>query len=110
MSGQPDLFSYTPPPAPPRAMACSSDPQTSHDAAASIAGILPALEAIVLEALYAAGRRGMTVDELVAATSIDKVTVSPRLRPLCEKGLAEALGKRKGLSGRSQTIWIARGV
>ena len=57
-----------------------------------------------------AGARGMTVDELVEATGMDKVTVSPRLRPLCNKNeVCELRGEtRPGKSGRRQTVWVLR--
>lgn len=104
---QPDLFSYTPPPRVERALARATDPNTSRQAANSVTPILPELEALVLKSLRAAGRNGMTLDELVDDTGLDKVTVSPRLKPLCRKDLAKAEGTRLGKAGRQQTIWIA---
>lgn len=84
-----------------------SDPRTSHDAASAVDVI--GLERVVLDALIAALPGGMTVDELVAALSIDKVTISPRLRPLCDKGYAVTAGTRKAIkSNRQQTVWAAK--
>lgn len=92
----------------PTAFARTSDPQTSKDAATSVDEALPHLEQLVLGALKRVGDDGMTVDELVEELKIDKVTVSPRLRPLCDKGHVKAAeAKRAGISGRAQTVWVA---
>lgn len=95
-----DLFQH--------ALARKKDPLTSHDAALSLDEALPTLEARVLRALENAGDFGATIDELVDALGdLDKVTISPRLRPLCNKGLVRDLGaQRKGKSGRFQTVWV----
>ncbi len=93
-----DLFEY--------AAARRTDPRTSHAAAEAIYAQIPNLEAMVLRHLQA---RSMTIDELVEITGLDKVTISPRLRPLCKKGLAFESGlTRPGKSGRQQTVWAAR--
>ena len=91
-----------------RAFARKCDPVTSHAAARSIDDAIPNLEAIVLRHIKNAGQHGMTIDELVAATGIDKVSISPRLKPLTNKKLIYAADVRKGKSGRSQTVW--RGI
>jgi predicted transcriptional regulator len=62
------------------------------------------LEEVVFRKIKEA-RVGLTLDDLVAATGLDKVTVSPRLKPLEAKGLIVRDGKRAGLSNRKQTIW-----
>lgn len=90
----------------PRALARNTDPDTSKDAAEAVTPIVTDLEAAVLSALKNC-QRGLTVDELTRATGLEKVTVSPRLRPLCSKGLVKEIGKRPGHSGRQQTIWAA---
>lgn len=91
------------------ALARNSDPDTSHEAAESVRPVVTYLENKVLFELQLAGSAGMTVDQLVDATGLDKVTVSPRLRPLCNKRLIrESATKRKGKSGVLQTVWIAR--
>jgi hypothetical protein len=92
-----------------RALARRSDPQTSHDAADTVTPSLTHLEQMVYAALKNAWFHGLTIDELVTVTHLEKVTVSPRLRPLCEKGLVrEAHFTRAGKSGRQQTVWLAR--
>lgn len=87
------------------ALARHSDPSTSHEAAASIA--VSHLEGIVLDML----RRysfGATSFELAEALGMSLVTVSPRLKPLVDKGLVFDTGFRvRGESGRNQTIWRA---
>ena len=89
------------------ALARNGDPDTSHKAAAYISYRLPALEALVLYCLKHAAN-GLTVDELIDSTGLDKVTASPRLRPLCNKGLVyESDERRKGKSGRAQIVWKA---
>lgn len=84
----------------------NADPDTSVEAACSFeAGDL---EAIVLSALLAQGPHGATIDELTRICDRQKVALSPRLRPLCRKGLVTESGrKRVGCSGRSQTVWVA---
>ena len=63
------------------------------------------LEASVLSLIKHNGPNGMTLDDLVYESGLDKVTVSPRLRPLEQKGLISRDGKRGGRSGRKQTVW-----
>lgn len=94
----PDLFSYIPP------LARRTDPETSHDAARSVEPTLSSIEAAVLKAVPKAPA-DVTLDEVVEATGLDKVTASPRFKPLEEKGLIVRTGKRRGLSGRQQTSW-----
>jgi len=87
------------------AHARATDPSTSHEAAESITGALPKLEAVVLTALRAAPN-GATSTELAQALDLSLVTVSPRLRPLANRGLIVATAlRRKGLSGRAQIVW-----
>ena len=85
------------------ALSRAGDPDTSHEAAASI---MADLEAVVLGALKTS-QTGMILDEIIDATGMQKVTVSPRLAPLERKQLVVRRGKRAGLSGRKQTVWVA---
>lgn len=64
------------------------------------------LERMVLRELFRRAE-GATIDELTQAIGRDKVALSPRLRPLCNRGLVRENGKRPGRSGRSQTVWVA---
>lgn len=84
----------------------SKDPSTSREAAAFVRARLPNLENVTYVCLKRSKARGRIVDELVDATGLDKVTVSPRLRPLVNKGLiVESKERRMGKSGRYQTVW-----
>jgi hypothetical protein len=96
-----DLFEYA-------AFARRPDPATSHAAAASIEGALPNLEAIVFASIKAAGQVGRTLDEVVEDTGLEKVTASPRFRPLADKLLIEPCGTRPGRSNRKQIAWRQR--
>ena len=83
----------------------TSDPVTSFEAADSVDA--SALEAKCLEAIMQTGRVGMTSEELATFTGMPLVTVSPRLRPLANKGLLVCYGKRANRSGRSAIVWVA---
>jgi DNA-binding MarR family transcriptional regulator len=97
----PDLFDYQPPP---RAFARRTDPETSHEAAKSIEPDLTKIESTVLLAIpFAPGTA--ILDEVTRETGLDKVTASPRFKPLEEKGFIRRVGKRPGTSGRQQTSW-----
>jgi DNA-binding MarR family transcriptional regulator len=105
-SDQHDLFS--------RAYARNSDPSTSHAAAASVDDIVTRMEFAVREGIVRTGGRGATWDELHALTGIDKASISPRFKPLREKGLIQwrtgedgKVIKRSGHSGRGQIVWFA---
>jgi hypothetical protein len=79
-----------------------SDPRTSWDAAASIS--VTVLERRVFQALCDCPR-GAILDELIDMTGLQKVTVSPRLKPLESKGKIKRIGKRPGKAKRQQTVW-----
>jgi DNA-binding MarR family transcriptional regulator len=79
------------------------DPETSKEAAQSIdAG---SLEGRVHQYLLDHG--ASILDEICKGMKLDKVTVSPRLRPLEKAGLVTRDGSRPGFSLRPQTIWRA---
>ena len=85
------------------------DPETSVDAAWSVDATQ--LEHVVLDVVQAAGEWGATLDDIIRATGLDKVTVSPRLRPLVRKGFVIATNRRRpGLSGRGQIVWQDRQI
>ena len=81
-----------------------SDPSTSHRAATSIDATT--LEALCLATLRMC-RTGMTSEELASAMALPLVTVSPRLRPMANKGLVYAGQKRHNHSGRQAIVWYA---
>jgi DNA-binding MarR family transcriptional regulator len=83
------------------ALARRTDPETSHEAAALVN--VTKAEAKVLLALR---RENGTWDEITARTGMRAGTVSPRFRPLREKGLIRQTGEvRPGESGAKQTVW-----
>jgi uncharacterized membrane protein len=99
---QMDLLSWHPAP-----LSRRRDPKTSHAAARSIADDLPRLLAIVLKAIEDEGPRGATLDDIMRATGLEKVTASPRCRPLADMGLIVDSGRtRIGSAGRAQIVWL----
>ena len=89
---------------PPRAR--NTDPDTAHAAAAAIELKVVGLQLTCLEALRAAGARGLTSREISEATGIEHSTVSPRLRPLERKGLIiETDARRRCAKGREARVW-----
>lgn len=92
------------PPEPARARA--SDPDTSHEAAESLsAEILTKLDRAVIEGLRAYD--GLATSEQIAdATGISLQSVTPRIKPLRQRGLLFDAGfRRTGRSGRSRIVW-----
>jgi predicted ArsR family transcriptional regulator len=88
------------------ALARSTDPSTSFEAAASVD--VTRLEGVILDKLKRYAPPGATSYELAEALGLSLVTVSPRLRPLQKKGLVRDSGFRaRGESGRLQIIWRA---
>jgi hypothetical protein len=96
---QDDLFDWKP--------ARNSDPNTSHIAADEIMPVLPYLEALVLNSIKSSGMIGRSLDGVCDDTGLDKVTASPRFRPLARKGLIVCIGTEIGRAGRPQQIWVA---
>lgn len=96
-----DLFDYY---QPYRAYARTTDPETSHESAKAIERHLPPVEAKMLKAIPFAPADA-TLDEVMDATGLEKVTVSPRFKPMEEKGLIVRTGARLGHSNRQQTSW-----
>jgi predicted transcriptional regulator len=89
------------------ALSRATDPETSSEVAASISHMAE-LEEVVFKALKSSPA-GMILDEIIEATGMQKVTVSPRLRPLERKLRVVRQGKRPGKSNRKQTVWLAKG-
>ena len=82
------------------------DPSTSHESAEAIEAKTPHLERVVMEAIKAFGPDGCICDELMKPLAhLDKQTVSPRFKPLREKGLIYWNGdKRCGNTTRKQMV------
>ena len=89
-----------------------TDPRTSHAAAAKKAERIQGQRLKIVRSI-AAGQRGMILDEIIDATGIQKVSVSPCLRPLARAGYLVNLPEghagyeRVGNSGTSQMVWYA---
>lgn len=81
------------------ALARSSDPDTSHEAAAKVDG--SALCAIVYRTLVERGP--LTTHEIANLAGLAVVTVSPRIKPMRLAGRVVATGARR--DGRS--VWAA---
>jgi len=100
------------PPAPPAPkanapFAFGSD--TSQDAAESIQPHLNRLCGIVLDAIGAAGSRGMTCDEVEASLDLRHQTASARVHELGRSGKIVDSGERRVTrSGRKAAVWTAR--
>lgn len=90
-----------------------TDPETSHEAAARKALHLTTSLQAIMDAVRATRQRGMILDEIIDATGIQKVSVSPNLRPLARAGYLVNLPyghparRRMGKSGSKQLVWIA---
>ena len=72
------------------AYARNTDPDTSHEAADDVEGKRATeMERIALAAFALHPVRGLTNDELVAATGIDWNSITPRVAPLRTRGMIE---------------------
>jgi hypothetical protein len=114
MSRMKDLFGDEPF----EAYARGSDPQTSHDAAASLdEDTLANMEALALQATRSCGERGMINDDLVRLTRLPWESITPRMAQLQEKGFVRTkidpttgkVMKRQGKKGRGQQVYFATG-
>lgn len=94
----------------PQAHARREDPKTSKEAAASLTSkVLTAVEVSILDALSAAGQGGLTTREIAEVADIDWGTVTPRLKPMEEKGAVTRTDElRANPSGRRSIVWKIR--
>ncbi len=87
-------------------LARSTDPDTSHESAASVDA--SRLEMIVLEEFRGA-KKGLTAEELsLRLPGLPLNTITPRIAPLVRKGYLMPTGRRKVSSGRYQRVleWV----
>lgn len=91
------------------AHARTSDPDTSHAAARSVEGEhANSMENRVLHTIRIFANYGITTHELVEATGIPYESVTPRIKPLVQKGLVVDSGERRpGTSKRRCIVWKA---
>lgn len=88
------------------ALSRSTDPTTSHQAAFQFDPSVTKTEKLILDELRGFGRGGMTTHALAAVLGLELVTVSPRMKPLRDKGLVRDSGRRaESPSGRARIIW-----
>lgn len=81
----------------------NSDPGTSVEAACSVN--TTRLEQIVYTVIGSFGLTGATSDEICEQLpQFTMPTITPRFKPLLDKGFIEAIGKRPGRSGRNQRV------
>lgn len=59
----------------------------------------------VLEALRKAGRRGLTAEELIGATGLNKNTAPPLLTEFAQAGVVVPVGVRPTAAGKRATAW-----
>jgi DNA-binding MarR family transcriptional regulator len=93
-----------------RAHARRTDPQTSHDAAAGVVPHITDLELVVLAALILRGPS--TAHDIAEFTERSLVTISPRLRPLEERGMVVRVGRagRRSLwDVTAKAVWTTTG-
>lgn len=92
------------------AFARATDPETSKEAAKSVN--VTYLEGKVLKAIQAAGEKGATQDDLVESLGLPSNSITPRFKPLMNKGLVQDSGTaRKGhYSGKRQRVMVAPAV
>lgn len=87
-----DLFTHAE-----KAKARRTDPQTAHDAAATVDTTMG--ESLVIEALTRFGP--MNTTEIAAKIGRPRENISSRLRPLERKGIVKDSGARRG----SSIVW-----
>lgn len=96
--GQYDLYDGQPP---------HEEPQTSLDAALSIEGAIPSMQAQVLKYIAGRGVLGATDDEIEQALGLRHQTASARRRELVLKGFIVFAGAlRETTSGRAAQVWV----
>ena len=65
----------------------------------------------ILERAFAAGDDGCIFDDFCEAMGKDKVSVSPRMRRLCDdRLLGDSRRSRIGREGAPQTVWCLRPI
>lgn len=104
---EPDLFGFTPEPEYPDAPG-HRGVDTSIAAAADIAPKLGRLQRLAEETIRAAGREGLTADELAERVDLPRWTMQPRTTELRLKGLVVDSGmRRRNCTGKAARVWVA---
>jgi len=84
-------------------LARHTDPDTSHEAAASIE--TTDLKNLVVGYLIASGPSSS--EQISLGLGLARVTISPRLRPLCNEGRVREAGYAIASTGRRVIVWEA---
>jgi hypothetical protein len=87
------------------ALVRNTDPETSYIAAKSVYARVPTLESLVLDFLRSRGDTGGTTEEIALALKLDRVTISPRMKPLMTRGQVIQMGRRSGKSNKPAIVW-----
>lgn len=81
---------------------------TSIEAAEAIEMSVGHLQRVALRTIRAAGSRGLTTNELVAAVRIGRDSIQPRTSELREMGLIrDSSARRRNANGKSAIVWVA---
>lgn len=84
----------------------ATDPQTSHEAAASVRPRAGSSRALALVALAAAGSHGLSDFELAARTGVPQTSIGVRRKELQRVGLVETTDRRRpSPSGTPAIVW-----
>ena len=82
-------------------------PETSQEAAESVADAAKNREILALRLITAMGGYGATVDEVAAVYEWERYSSRPRVATLHADGKVIDSGKRRrGVSGRQQAVWV----
>lgn len=87
----------------PDALARHTDPAPAHEAAAAITPHITERERRVIFALCEIGPA--TSHQIAEHLDLPLISVSPRLRPLCNRGLVIEAGFRKPAHGPRRILW-----
>ena len=81
---------------------------TSIEAAHAIAPLTARLQRLALAAIWNAGDRGLTAEELAARLNVTRAAAQPRTSELRLRGAIIDSGKRRiNASGRRAIVWTA---
>jgi len=85
----------------------AGSPETSPEAAESVAEAARTREAKALVLIRMTGRSGCTADEVADTFEWERYSSRPRLSTLKARGeIVDSGLRRKGASGRNQVVWV----
>ncbi len=81
---------------------------TSIEAADAISSLTARLQRMALVAIWNAGTRGLTADELAGKLRLTRASIQPRTTELKLRGaIVDSGGRRLNASGKRAIVWIA---